>query len=353
MHGDRDTEIHREPDGPALWRRGQRRGEFEAVRYVHAPGEPEPKRERRTLSTANQVEADRLIEELNQKLITGGETTVAALFDLYKHAKTEKGKWGRDKQHAFKAIVPALGSLPCESISQTVCEDYIEKRLEEGYAPDSVRLEMAYLRAALRHAWKRGLITTQPHILVPPRGKPREKWCTLEEISRLIDGAVLMHMKLFIILGVTTAARPSHILQLTWEDGIDFEHRLIDFGAVDNAASNKRRPKLPMNDTAYEHLQVAYKTRRTPYVIEYRKSSVESVKKGILRAGQRAGLPWVTQYVLRHTAGVWMAKDGVPIEQIAEYMGHSDIEITRRHYAHFQPQFMRQAAKALELPSKR
>ena len=36
------------------------------------------------------------------------------------------------------------------------------------------------------------------------------------------------------------------------------------------------------------------------------------------------------------------------MEVIAQYLGHSDIEVTRRVYARFSPTYLRAAAKALE-----
>ena len=54
-------------------------------------------------------------------------------------------------------------------------------------------------------------------------------------------------------------------------------------------------------------------------------------------------------HVLRHTAAVWMAEDGVPIQQIAQYLGHNDSRTTERVYARFSPDYLREVAKALNL----
>jgi integrase len=44
-----------------------------------------------------------------------------------------------------------------------------------------------------------------------------------------------------------------------------------------------------------------------------------------------------------------MAEDGVPMGEIASFLGHSDSRITERVYARFSPQHLRRAAKSLEL----
>jgi integrase len=44
-----------------------------------------------------------------------------------------------------------------------------------------------------------------------------------------------------------------------------------------------------------------------------------------------------------------MAEEGVPMQQIAQYLGHNDSSTTERVYARFSPDYLREAAKALNL----
>ena len=44
-----------------------------------------------------------------------------------------------------------------------------------------------------------------------------------------------------------------------------------------------------------------------------------------------------------------MAEDGVPMEQVAQYLGHNDSRTTERVYARFSPDFLRAAARSLDL----
>lgn len=44
-----------------------------------------------------------------------------------------------------------------------------------------------------------------------------------------------------------------------------------------------------------------------------------------------------------------MAEAGVPMEEIAQYLGHTNPAITRSTYARFSPEFLRKAANALEI----
>lgn len=285
---------------------------------------------------------------MNDELVAGGPITVASCFELYKFHKQKKKKWTKSMQRAMDKVCAQIGTLHPGQISRSLCETMIEDRLGLGLAKDTVRIEMAYLRAAVRYAEQAKRLDKAPFIVVPGAGDARERWLTPAEVDALISGAVEIHVKLFIILSVTTAARPSHILQLTWER-VDLELGVIDFRDPTREGNNKRRPRVPINATAMEHLRTAKELRRTEFVIEWRDAPVLSIKKGIAAAAARAGLKNVSQYVLRHTAGVWMAKAGVPLQEIAAYMGHTSLETTRKHYAHYQPEFLRGAASALEI----
>jgi hypothetical protein len=97
--------------------------------------------------------------------------------------------------------------------------------------------------------------------------------------------------------------------------------------------------------------QEAREASISKYVIEWAGEKVGSVKKGIGAAAKRSKLEFVTPHVLRHSAAVWMAEGGRKMEEIAQYLGHSDSRITERVYAKYSPQHLREAANLLELDS--
>lgn len=51
--------------------------------------------------------------------------------------------------------------------------------------------------------------------------------------------------------------------------------------------------------------------------------------------------------MLRHTAAVWMAEGGIPITEIAAYMGHTTPAVTFRTYARYSPEYLRKASDAI------
>jgi integrase len=58
-------------------------------------------------------------------------------------------------------------------------------------------------------------------------------------------------------------------------------------------------------------------------------------------------------HLLRHSAAVWIADDGVPMEEIVQYLGHSSTAVPRRSYARFSSECLPKAASSLNLPPAR
>jgi integrase len=136
------------------------------------------------------------------------------------------------------------------------------------------------------------------------------------------------------------------ILDLTW-DRVDLEHGTIDYSPAGRDKTNKRRTVVGITPRLRERLLEAQRGALTDHVIEYGGKPVASVKKAIASAARRAKVP-CSPHVFRHTAAVWMAMADVPLERIAQVLGHTTTRITFSTYARFQPRFMADAMAALD-----
>jgi integrase len=154
------------------------------------------------------------------------------------------------------------------------------------------------------------------------------------------------HVRLFILLALHTAGRPSSILDLTW-DRVHFRDGKILLDNPDRDRTSKGRATVPIAEPLIEPLREAHVAAQTGYVIEWAGKRVGSVKKGIREAARRAGIKGVTPYVLRHTAAVWMAEGGVPMSEISQYLGHTSTAVTERVYARYSPDYLRRASEAI------
>jgi len=247
-----------------------------------------------------------------------------------------------------RAILPVFGAMKPSAIMPEDCRAYAKARAKVGRKPGTVCTELAHLRVCLAWAVKSRIIATAPHIERPTLPPPKERHLSRAEASKVIAAAIAPHVRLFIILAISTAARAAALLELKW-DRVDFERGLIVLGDPDRTQRQKGRATVPMTQTARGALSAAKAGAVSDFVIEHGGDAIKSIRKGVSEAARRAKVEGVTPHVLRHTAAVWMAEDGVRMEEIAAYLGHSDASITQRVYARFSPNHLKTAAASLEM----
>ena len=299
---------------------------------------------------------------------------MADLFKAYVEDRKQKGKPTRNPEDSWKQLKPHFGTRPVidmkvddaegkmQSRGRTVdistahCLAYAEQRKADGVAVGTIWTELTMLRTICNWAAKKvnpPLIDTPPYITIPAKPAPKDRWLTHEEAEALLAAARMHHVRLFIILALTTAGRAGAILDLTW-DRVDFEAGTINLRNPELGETRKGRALVPMNGMSRPALLEARAGAQTPYVIEWNAEKVLKIRKGFESAVKRAGLGEdVTPHVLRHTAAVWMAQAGVPMSEISQYLGHSNEVITARVYARYSPQHLARAAEALTLPGLR
>lgn len=316
------------------WRLVRHRGQ-----YSLAYGTP---RRRIATGTNDRGRAEAIAGELWRRLNRPAEERVADLWLPYKQDRIASGASKSRLESLWRQIEPHFGYKLGRAITKADCRDYAAKRKREGKSNSTIKTELEALRACLR--WHYG--KDAPQIVAPPPSKPRDRYLTHDEARRLLAAIETPHVRLFVTLALATGARMSAILDLTW-NRVDFEHNTIDFRPAGRDVTNKRRVIVPMNKKARDALLEAKKGALSDHVIEYGGRPVKSVKKAIAAAARRAGVP-CSPHVFRHTAGVWMAQADVPMQKIAQFLGHTSTRVTESVYARYSPRFMADAASALD-----
>lgn len=318
------------------WRIKLYRGKYAAVRTVNGSTE------RVSLRTADLHEAKRRLRDWEAK--PAGDT-VGELVESYLTDKDKTAIRAVDLRGSWKMAKATFGHLRPDQITRDVCRAYRDERYAAGRKPNTVRKELEVVRAALNFH-KRG---EKAVFELPPPPPPKERYLSKAEVRTLLKAArKFPHVRSFIALSISTGARQSALLELTW-DRVDMKRRMIKLSrgeAIDEQM--KSRAVVPMNRRAYRYLRVLEAAATSPYVIEWAGHRVLSIKKGFATAATKAGLRGVTPHILRHTAASWMAMGGVPMFDISRYLGHSDTRVTERRYAKLSPEYLRKAAKALD-----
>lgn len=257
---------------------------------------------------------------------------------------------------AIDRLLDYWGELRVDAITPETCKRYRRERQaardgRAGAKDGTIRKELGVLRAAVNHDQKEGRLTRAPFVWLPSKPPARDRWLTRGEAARLLLQArkthrSRLHLPLFILIALSTGARKGAILDLEWRQ-VDLVAGRIDFNPPGRERTSKGRPIIPIPRGLLWFLRAAHRRATTKSVLAYEGARIGDVKKGFAGAARKAKLAGVTPHTLRHTAGTWMAQRGVPLREIAGWLGHTDARTTEL-YAHHHPDHLTNARRALD-----
>jgi integrase len=271
--------------------------------------------------------------------------TIGSLWEAYR-----KEKQGRRVADAMKfewrSMQEHFDGLRPEDLTVEICRRYTAARRRQGKHDGTIWTELGHLRTVMTWAHSRRLISFAPAVERPAKPAPKDRWLTEAEIDKLLAAPMAAHVRLAILLMLSTAGRVSAILELTW-DRVDFERGIINLRTTETGP-RKGRAVVPMNDGLRAALSAAEQASMTDFVIEWAGEPVARLRTGFNAAVEAAGLKGVSPHVLRHSAAVHLASAGVPMQRISQYLGHSSISVTERVYARFAPEHLVKEAAILD-----
>lgn len=235
-----------------------------------------------------------------------------------------------------------LGYLRSDQLTSVYLQDYSEKR---SHVPGALREELIELKTTLNYALKKDWIGSIPEITLPAKRPPRERFISKEDANKLLKAAYSMHLRVFILIAMSTAARKGAILGLTW-DRVDLERNRIDFRDPELAETKKRRSIVPINSQVAAVLKDLKRYAQTPFVVEYMGQPVSDIKKSFHRACIKAELEGVSPHILKHSVISWLAMDRFSVDQISD-MTATSRETIIRVYRKFSPDYLAPLAESL------
>ncbi|WP_234439338.1 MULTISPECIES: tyrosine-type recombinase/integrase [Streptomyces] len=263
-----------------------------------------------------------------------------------------------------RQILPALESRRINSFSPTVVDDFIMSMEERKVGLATQQNAFDTLKKILRDAHRRGGIADDPFQgVVPPEYIPnRITIPMLEEIHALKE---VGSKGLVVIIDLMSGcghrngeAFAAHLDGMVADDVYRITEQIE--GRTRQRAPLKHRKagefrEVPMPATVRESLLryvhdlgtdkngYLLRTQRSPYwghsTLDYQWSAARK------RAGIKRKL---NPYSLRHFFASNCLSRGIPITDVAEWMGHSNINMTYRIYRHLMPASIGRAAKVLE-----
>ncbi|MDQ3143830.1 MAG: site-specific integrase, partial [Pseudomonadota bacterium] len=269
--------------------------------------------------------------------------TTGRVVEAYMSERRASGIASADRQaNAWQAMHAFWSGISPSLIDDEMAREYAAGR---GKSAATVRYELSMLAVALRWATRQKILPSAPSIWRPKVAVGELRHLDKMQFETFFAGVKAEHARLYALVGLFTMARPTAVLELRW-DRVDFDRRLIDLNPVGRVQTAKRRPVVYISDDALVALRGAYEGRQSDFVIERAGQPIKCIKKAFQAASARSGIK-ATPYSLRHTGAVWAAEAGVPMSELAQYMGHSDSRTTERHYARYSPGYLKGVANAV------
>lgn len=223
-----------------------------------------------------------------------------------------------------------LSARSLASLRNVDFTNYINERLNEGAANNSVRLEVALLSVMFNTAssdWSIPVTNFISNIKIPAPGDARDRRLVDDEEQRLLAAARLSRapsLELCIILAIETGLRSGNIVKLRWEH-IDFEHGTIFVGMTKNGSPITVPLSRAAKSALLSYPGLASNGRITRFC------GCEGLANAFGVACRRAGITGLTFHDLRHESASRLAPH-VPTVTLAKLMGWKTISMAMRYY---------------------
>lgn len=251
-----------------------------------------------------------------------------------------------------------------DQINGESCRAYAAWRGNQGGA----RRDLQDLSAAIGHHLAEGYHREIIKVVLPPRGRRRERWLSRDELARLVWAAWRMgkiaypikgcpsfvrtgkHLARAILFAYYTASRPGDVFRASYHAGAGRSYIDLDAGVFyrlpeGKRETAKRQSPVKLGTRLQGHLR-RWKRHCVSYPVEWEGKPVQSVDSSFARAVDIARLgDGVSMYSLRHSRLTNIIQRGCSKEEAAEH-GATSVDVIEKHYWHHSPEAQKKAANS-------
>lgn len=330
-------------------------------------------------------ELDRWRQEMHssgEAAVTGDITLKAFLLDHIVYLRDVKGL-SPNTLRGYRDIItnrwsPNIGSMRLRDVTPRTIERQLAWLRSEGghngrpVSGTTCQKAFSFLKTALKHAVRLGYISSNPCDMLDTPTKNKTEVTVLDEgevarMKEVVKGHPDYRFAMAVNLSLDTGMRRGEACALRWSD-VDLDgacvhvrHALAEASEQDTGNGSTLELKDPKSATSNrvvslaaetvamlrrhkeeQRYRLAYfghtQTEETPVLCDnmgefYRPSNYTS-NFDAMRRGHGFD---ITLHGLRHTHASLLLKHGVPIQYVSQRLGHENIQITYKIYAHFLP----------------
>lgn len=262
-------------------------------------------------------------------------------FQIYINGKKNDSEWHQIKGQVWKKYFkPFFKNIDIREIKNLHIENFKEHLEKQGRGGKTVKNILAILHGFLKYNFVRDNIQRMPMFPEVKYQKPRIKWLTEEEVNQVFESLDAQDLPIFTFIK-TYGCRGEEASGLL-RNRVQWETKSILIDSV--YVNGKLKPRTKTSK--------ARELPIVPEIVEYLRPKGESIflfhvngrpysEKMLQRRWHIASLKAYEKYgtriypvsKLRHSWATQRRKQGFTLEQIGEVLGHSDIRVTRQHYA--------------------
>ena len=273
--------------------------------------------------------------------------------------------YARDATVIRTHLDPVLGDLLVNHIQPQQVQEVIDRMVERGLGPKTIRTDYGVLRAVFSWAVETDLIDRSPcrSIRLPEMVRHGRPVVSAEEVERLV-AAMPEDYRAAVLLGAI-GLRQGEVFGLRVA-AMDFLRRALTVRATLNEVegnfvegtgktlSSRRTISVPTRVLDELAAYLARTGRTNPEDLVFQAPGGGPVRATNFRnrvyypALRRAGLEGLSFHRLRHSAGHMLRELGVPLEVIQKRLGHSSIRTTADIYGSLPERVDRPVAEKLD-----
>ena len=229
-------------------------------------------------------------------------------------------------------------------------EAYKVKRAKE-VSKSTVNRTITIIKAFINRAVAMGFLEKNPAQYVKKLKEEQRqiKYLSDIELKKLLQ-ACSPKVKQIVTVFALTGMRLGELAHLRWKD-VDFRHNIIHIQNQPDWTTKSHKPRVvPMHELVRKLFESLKRGKPEEYIFETKtgKAIDSYLRAEILRYAKKAGVN-ANIKMLRSTFASNLVMNGVDIYTVSKLLGHHDVKITEKHYAHLTPNFLTQSISKLKL----
>jgi integrase len=272
-------------------------------------------------------------------------------------------------------ILPALGHVPLHKLTAQKVQSFYTSKRQKGLSPSSLHAIHKVLHSALDMAVRWNLVTRNVCDAVSLPGETARQVEPLnpEQAQHLLAVVKGHELETLITLALTTGMRHGELTGLQWSD-INFDewhlsvrHTVSRLGRYNyvkgepKTQQSRRKIIIPafVLDLLKEH-RLHQKEARLKAGASWQENNLvfcnrhggflhpDVLRQRFYKVLAQAGLPRMRLHDLRHSAATILLSMGVNVKVVQEILGHSQVSMTLRKYAHVLPVMQQEAMNKMD-----